>query len=116
MSYQSLIEECGIRILIENVIGSYDGDLLFFVKRARKFGFVVVGYGSCSGCDSYEAAMDDDSLAELGDEIVGAIQWFDSLKGAKKYIGNEYERALNWYFHESGWDDFAREVSEYRAR
>ena len=116
MSYQSLIEERGIRILIEEMIGDYQGDWLFFVKQGRKYGFVSVGYGSCSGCDAYDAAMDDGTLDELGEEIVASIEWFDSLKSAKQYVGNAYERALQWYYHESGWDDFAREVSEYRAR
>ncbi len=116
MSYQSLIEDRGIRILIEEENGDYQGDLLFFVKGGRKFGFVSVGYGSCSGCDAYEAACDDNSLNELGDDIVGEIQWFDSLKQAKEFIANENERALQWYYHSSGWVNFARAVAEYRVR
>jgi hypothetical protein len=114
--YEDLIERDGINIVLYETVGSSEGDYLVLVKKGRKYGFVSIGYGSCSGCDAYEACYSDADFTELANDIIGEIRWFVSLKEAKSWITNEYDQKLQWYGNESGYSTFAREVAEYSAR
>jgi hypothetical protein len=55
MSYESAMEAAGAEILASQAFGSYQGDMWCRVRYAGEEGWVCIGYGSCSGCDSYEA-------------------------------------------------------------
>lgn len=93
--YQDLIEKRGrVKIIASASDEDYQGDTLLLVQGDSGFGFLIFGWGSCSGCDAYEAAYDDDhELEELGDSLVRGIQWFDTLEAAEDYItsGKDWE-------------------------
>lgn len=55
MGYQEAMEAAGANILDFEQFGSYQGDWYARVEYAGREFFVAGSYGSCSGCDSFEA-------------------------------------------------------------
>ena len=55
MSYKTCLEKAGANVLDYKEFGSYQGDWLAFVEYMGQKGIVTGSYGSCSGCDAFEA-------------------------------------------------------------
>ena len=55
MSYQSALEAAGAEVLEFEEFGSYQGEWLALVRVGGVLGVAEGCYGSCSGCDSFEA-------------------------------------------------------------
>jgi hypothetical protein len=79
-------------------IGGLHGDYLFLLKDRfdLKYGYLVAGYGSCSGCDEFKHLQ----------------VYEDSLDGFIKFL-KEKERCIIWnhaddmidYFKNKKWED-----------
>ena len=69
-SYDSLVASAGTIIKDWN-IGDWQGDYVYLLKNGNKFGFTVVGYGSCSHCDALQSCDSQAELDELKEEISG---------------------------------------------
>ena len=89
--YESLIEERGgVTIVANETDDDYQGDSILLVEKNGEYGLLTFGWGSCSGCDAYEAAYGNESeLNELGDELVGSIEWVGSLTAAKDRVASK---------------------------
>ncbi len=59
--YQTALEAAGAKVLAYESFGSYQGDWLALVEYNGKTGYVSGSYGSCSGCDSFQAEFGYDS-------------------------------------------------------
>lgn len=55
MSYQESLEAAGAVVHQFKEFGSYQGDWVALVTVKGETGWVEGSYGSCSGCDSFEA-------------------------------------------------------------
>lgn len=55
MGYKKCLELAGAVVIDYEEFGSYQGDWLAYVEYKGKKGFIKDYYGSCSGCDAYEA-------------------------------------------------------------
>lgn len=107
MSYRSLLERY-VDVEDEGAAGDWQGDYIFRVRErdGGRLGYVVVGYGSCSGCDAYKAAsswgVDDDDnvqLAELAESIFNDIRWGSVKELREAFLGVDGQ-ANNWYYHD----------------
>jgi len=58
MDYEDALKEAGAEVLLYEMFGSYQGDWLAKVKYKNVVGWVHGYYGSCSGCDAFEAEFD----------------------------------------------------------
>lgn len=58
MGYSEALEAAGAKILAFQEFGSYQGDWFALVEYKDKKGFASGSYGSCSGCDSFQAEFD----------------------------------------------------------
>lgn len=58
MGYIGALEAAGATVLADSHFGSYQGDWLALVDYKGQRGFVHGSYGSCSGCDSFQAEFD----------------------------------------------------------
>jgi hypothetical protein len=114
MSYSEALEAAGAYIVDEGTWGDYQGTWISLVYYGNTLGYVSGWYGSCSGCDAFEAEFEwrerdrddyQERLANFG----------------KGYLGNEdgsdlytYEEILrentgsNW-----DWDMEAKEKAEW---
>lgn len=82
MSYEKAIEAAGAKVHCAEYFGSYQGNIWAKVTHEGKTGWVCIGCGSCSGCDSYEAFTSDlgwdvdptqEQLAEFGRDYLDEI-------------------------------------------
>ena len=55
MSYIEALEAAGATVLATQSFGSWQGEWLALVEYKGVRGFVAGSYGSCSGCDAFEA-------------------------------------------------------------
>lgn len=106
--YDDLVAEAG-DVLVSATIGDYQGDFLYVFKSHMGYGFLVVGYGSCSGCDMLQACETLDEVEQLRVDLFDSIKWFDTVNELTDYVLNK-ERELNWYGYEEGWEEFKESV------
>lgn len=58
MGYSEALEKAGCKVIDFNEFGSYQGTWLAFVEYNGEKGIVQGSYGSCSGCDAFQAEFD----------------------------------------------------------
>lgn len=101
--WSALIKSWGHEVLVECWTGYYQGDIFVIVKDGDRYGFVAVGYGSCSGCDALVDATLDEAI-ELSRRLESGIRWGTAQEIAD-YLTSD-DTLLEWY----GWvDDFKDE-------
>lgn len=96
--YEGLVDSFGVEVVFSEHDEDYQGDSFYLLKDAEgRYGFLNFGWGSCSGCDAYEAIRGDgnDALEELRDELWESVSWFDSLEDLRVYLLDNNK--LNWY-------------------
>lgn len=110
-SYQHLVESFAT-VVIDVANGNYQGDCLYLLRNGTQWGFLSVGYGSCSYCDALEGCASLSDVLSLRDSIEQDAKWFETLEETKQYIYDE-GRKYSWYAHEDGWNEFVEKVKGY---
>jgi hypothetical protein len=105
-SYDSLVASAGTIIKDWN-IGDWQGDYVYLLKNGNKFGFTVVGYGSCSYCDALQSCDNQEEVDILKESIVKGIFW-GTAEEVEAYAIKE--DANRWYYHEHEWKTIKREL------
>jgi len=105
-SYDSLVASAGTIIKDWN-IGDYQGDYVYLLKNGDRFGFTVVGYGSCSYCDALQSCDNQEEVDELKESIVKDIFW-GTAEEVEAYAIKE--DANRWYYYEHQWKTIKREL------
>ena len=100
MSYQEAIEAAGVKVLAFESFGSYQGD--WFAKVDG--GYVWGTYGSCTGCDAFEAEFG------WGDPTIEALAEFG--KGYTDDIWSA-EKIVKVFTEQMSWDLDARSIVEW---
>ena len=107
MSYEAALEAAGCTVIEFKEYGSYQGEWLALVEVGGVTGVVEGCFGSCSGCDSFEAEFDwkDDErddyhhrLADFGAGYLPALPFEHYITQFKSRI----ERC--------DWDDECKEM------
>lgn len=90
--------------LVWEAVGSYRGDYFCLVKSPEgKYGFTVIGYGSCSGCDAMRAAKGYGDrerektltmIIELLERQREATHWEDSKEAMAKWLTDKCDREM----------------------
>jgi hypothetical protein len=79
MGYIKALRAAGAEILAFEEFGSYQGDWWAKVRYNDEIGWVHGYYGSCSGCDAYEAEfgwgedVTEEKLSEFGAQYLGEL-------------------------------------------
>ena len=105
-SYDSLVASAGTIVKNWN-IGDWQGDEVYLLKKDNKFGFVVIGYGSCSYCDALQSCENQEEVDELKASIVKDIFW-GTAEEVQAYAIND--DAVRWYFYDHEWKTIKREL------
>ena len=124
-SYENLVASWGYEVLSFDTTGSYQGDHEALLRDAGgRFGIAVIGYGSCSGCDSLEAATpytwDDDEdpdwspVVDLAESLRDGVTWFNSGEDAAEWIDRKLDRdGTDWWPYD---DEVVSVLKGYRDR
>ena len=110
--YQPMLDEFG-EILIQVDEEGYSGDSFLIYKNDSKYGLLVFGWGSCSGCDALQACDTIDEVQELMDGLYNDIIWFDSLQELKDYLSDDSSEELKWYYYSDIFKEFREKVLNY---
>jgi hypothetical protein len=89
--YDPMLKAIG-KIILKSEIGSYQGYYHVLYKRGRQYGYVEVGWGSCTVCDALQSCATWEALQELADSIEGSVRW--GTKEEVRAVIAEHE----WYW------------------
>ena len=98
MSYMTAIEKAGATVIRTQYFGDYQGVIIAEVEYQGNNGYIIINYGSCSVCDSFQAFEDefdwdigptDDDLAEFGRRYLEGL-------GTKEELIEEYTEKAEW--------------------
>lgn len=103
--YDPIIKSFG-EVLVQVDDEDYSGDTRVLLRKNDRYGFLIFGWGSCSGCDALQACNNFREVDELIDNLEGGIKWFDTLAEAQLYIANDEEREGSYYCHDKEWKRF----------
>ncbi len=73
--YDSLIASFEVQALLKVDDNNYQGDTRVLLRDGRRWGILIFGWGSCSGCDALEACGSRAEVVELRDEMWGNVHW-----------------------------------------
>lgn len=120
-TYEAIVKGWGYDIVAEETFGDYQGDLVFLLADNSRFGWCVIGYGSCSGCDALEAAMGysweeenngwTDEVIQLANGLYNEVRWFDTAAELAAWL-EPNEDAPQWYWYEKEYKEFAIKIRE----
>lgn len=105
MGYEESLIAAGANIKEFAYFGSYQGDWLALVEYDGKTGWVSGSYGSCSGCDAFEAEFG--YVDPIDNEILSAFgkSYLDML-----YSQEEIEKQVSKDLY---WDSEAKEMLDF---
>lgn len=109
--YNPILEQFG-NIIIKVDDDGYQGDSRVFYEKDGKYGFLIFGFGSCSGCDALQACENIDEVQNLMDSMQNSIKWFESLDDIKTYF-KEKDWSLEWSYNSDNTKDFIYKVLNY---
>lgn len=112
-SYQPMIDEIG-NILIQVDDSDYQGDTRIMYEKEGKYGFLIFGWGSCSGCDMLQGCNSIEEVQDVFDGLVHDTKWFDNLEELKKYF-REKDWELDYAWHADETKEFIQKVADYCA-
>jgi len=91
--YEALISSMEYDVLLETHDDDYQGDSRYLLYDKEKgYGYLIFGWGSCSGCDALQACDNKQEVEALRDNLVSEIHWEDTK-----------EELLNWVLKRD-WD------------
>lgn len=106
--YQPIINYFG-RVLIQIDDDDYQGDTRVLLKSNSKYGILIFGWGSCSGCDALLGCVSESELNELINDLDNSIEWFDTIEEVSEYISSD-DRDLSYYTHSNKWGEFKNAI------
>ena len=112
--YEALIDELGYERLITVSDDDYQGDSYMLLRDGETYGYLVFGWGSCSGCDALQACETHEEVEELKMELEQAIYWGESLEDVKAYVGRADEVG-RFYGDRSGVREFSKQLHAFRG-
>lgn len=109
--YQPIIDSFG-QVLVQVDEDNYQGDSYIMYKREKEYGFLIFGWGSCSGCDALQQCHTYEEIDELMSQLKNDIKWFDNLEQLKEYVqSKDHEGEYYWRYDEG--KEFINKIMEY---
>lgn len=79
-TYDEILAKLEGKIVRQHEIGEYRGDWYILFQNKRRWGFLVFGWGSCSGCDALQDCRSQSDVIALIRELREKTQWFNTRK------------------------------------
>lgn len=76
----------------------YQGDTFAIIEREGEFGWLTFGWGSCSGCDSLEAADTHEEMDALVESLWNGIVWHPSREALREWLSSrDWKGQFSWH-------------------
>lgn len=116
LHYEPLVEAFGQRVIVAVDVNDYQGDSYRLIADGdepdQRYGILIFGWGSCSGCDALQACESIDDLQALADSLQSQVQWFSDKEALRRYM-EEHDWKGDWSWHQEEMHDFRRQVMEF---
>lgn len=117
-NYDMLVDSFGIESLIHVDDDDYQGSTYILLRDGNRYGILIFGWGSCSGCDTLQDITDNRNkiqvlkdLNEYRDEMYDSITWRSRHEMIDYISAKDFK--LEWYGHSSGGLRFIKELKDY---
>ena len=108
-NYQPIIDSFG-EVLLQVDDQDYQGDSRVLYKDGRRYGLLIFGWGSCSGCDALQACDTVADVDTLIERLHGAVIWKSKAEMAKYLVEHDWEGDFSWHAGETR--EFLRQAKE----
>lgn len=103
--YNPIIYSLG-KVLIKVDDHDYQGDTRVLLKSSwagkDTYGYLIFGWGSCSGCDALQACTSILQIQELLSNLREKVLWFDSLEALQEHFSEkDWEGDYSWHSEET---------------
>lgn len=106
--YTPLLESFELPILVRIDEQNYSGDSFVLFKDTNRYGVLIFGWGSCSGCDALQSCRSYEEVNALQTDLFNKIQWFDSARKLLEWLLND-DREYDYQARSKEWRQFIRE-------
>jgi hypothetical protein len=107
--YGELVDSMEYEVLVEVSDSDYQGDSRYLLRDGIRYGILVFGWGSCSGCDALEACDTRAEVVELRDGLHEDIRWFDTETSIVEWLCSP-DRDGEYSIHVAEGGQFLREA------
>jgi hypothetical protein len=102
--YDPLLNSFGWDIVLKVDDGDYQGDSRVLYRDGDRYGLLVFGWGSCSGCDSLQACSTLEEVDEFRTTLRDQTIWKESREEMLAFV-----RDRDWESQHSWNDDETKE-------
>jgi hypothetical protein len=113
-NYQPMLESFG-KIELQVDDKDYQGDSrLIYSDDNNRYGLLIFGWGSCSGCDALQACNNLQDIEQLRQRLSNSVKWYDTSQELLAYI-NEKDWELDYCWHAEETRDFVEKAKAMLA-
>lgn len=98
--YGQLVDSFEVDVEFEEHDNDYQGDSYYLLRDGGRYGVLVFGWGSCSGCDALQSCDTLSEVTALRDSLWESVRWFDSRDDLRAWVST-YDFEGQWYFYSS---------------
>lgn len=98
-TWDEFVKELPYQVFLRVDDDDYQGDSRFLIRHRCKLGFMVIGWGSCEGCDALMACNTIADYEALKQVIINGIRWFDTEQQAIEWF-----KTHDWKGDFLGWN------------
>lgn len=111
-SYAPIIHGLGYPLVISSD-HDYSGDtFVLYTRPDCTYGILVIGWGSCAGCDALQGCASYDDLNALIDDLERSIVWLPDLAAAREWVSSPHRKGSHYHYSEA-WPAFQQAVCNY---
>lgn len=110
--YNELVGALGLEVIKTEDFGSFQGDTITLVKEGERYGVLVFGWGSCSGCDALQACHEWSQVDELALDLYRAIRWSDTREGIAEVV-EDADHRNEWFLYDEEAKAFLDDLAEW---
>ena len=100
--YTPMLDSMGYETLLRVDDSEYQGDSRLILRDGSRYGVLIFGWGSCSGCDALQACDSMKEIEELRTRLRDDIKWFDTRAELLSYFEtHDWEGDYSWNAEET---------------
>lgn len=109
--HEPIIAEIG-KVVVRVDYGTWQGDFYLLYRDGSRYGFLRLGYGSCTACDSLRACDSYREIQEYADGVERSVKWFESASDALHWF-ESHDWAGDYDSERDEAKSFVSEAKEY---
>jgi hypothetical protein len=112
VDYDELIDSLEVRVVLRVDDNDYEGDTRLLLTDGQRWGLLTFGWGSCSGCDAFQACTTLAEFVQLQHQLWNDIHWEPSAAELLAYV-NAKDWSLDYSGHQEAGRVFITKAREW---